>query len=252
MHNKPTPWQFLLDLFAKKRIADVVKTGNEAQIAEIKKLYENLKESEVVFSNPEFVKKIVAEKSYWKVSFECTGRGFASPAITFRTYPLSVMIGKNAKVLTGHPTLVKTPGFYINKETGNLHLIVIKDSDLEKDPILETGYYFEREYLTFEELLETEADKLADGIITINYPQVAGQIYVNYIKPEPVKLVVEEPVTEEKKVTEETLQETQKEDVTDETEITDQGDSENQDQQDTVAEKTTEVTQKFQHKNKRR
>ncbi|UOX39501.1 hypothetical protein [Aeromonas phage ZPAH34] len=252
MHN-PTPWQFLLDLFAKKRIADVVKTGNQEQIANIKKLYENLNENEVVFSIPEFIEKMVVEKSYWKVSFECQGRGFASPAITFRTYPLSAMIGEKANVLTGFPELVKTPGFYVNKETGCFHLIVNKDSDSARDPIEVTGYRFEREYIAFEEFVEFDQVLHADAVIDIKYPQVAGKIYVNYLKPEPVEQI---PETQLQDVQDENLIKPQLEETTkvadDETKNVDQGISENQDQKELTKEPQGEVTQKYQNKNKRR
>lgn len=252
MHN-PTPWQFLLDLFGKKRIADVVKTGNQEQIANIKKLYENLNENEVVFTTPNFVKKAVVEKSYWEVAFECQGRGFASPLITFRTYPLSAMIGEKAVVLTAAPELVKVPGFYVNKETGTFHLIVNKDSDSDRDPIEVTGYRFEREYIAFEEFGEFDPVLHADAVIDIKYPQVAGKIYVNYLKPVPVEQIPETQLqdVQDESLVKSHLEETGKVD-SDETKDVDQGISENQDQKELTKEPQSEVTQKYQNKNKRR
>lgn len=213
MFSAPSPWQWFLDLVAEKRLTEVAKTGTAKLLEQAQKYYKDLKEDEVVFTDPVFVeKKLNPEKSYWKVSYDCAGRGYTRPDITFRTHPLAAMIERNATPLAGPVQEVTTPGFYVDKETNQFHLVHADDGIEYLTLLKATGYAFGVAKVDIEEFAEYNEALHADGVVEIAYPFVAGKIYLNKIKPvvnEEIVPTVEEVVQESVDETLEQVQETE-------------------------------------------
>lgn len=223
MFSAPSPWQWFLDLVAEKRLAEVAKTGTAELIEQAEKYYKDLKEDEVVFTDPVFVeKKLNPEKSYWKVSYDCAGRGYTRPDITFRTYPLGAMIERNATPLAGPVQEVTTPGFYIDKETKQFHL-VHADDGIEYLALLNaTGYAFGVAKVDIEEFSEYNDTLHADGVVEISYPFVAGKIYLNKIKLVEKEEIVPTEEIQSEEVVRETVDETVEKDQERETVVEEQ------------------------------
>lgn len=181
MRMEPTPWQYFLDIISAKRIKEVTASGNQAEIEKVLYRYADLREDEVVFSDPKFIEKpLRPASSYWVISYDCIGRKYRRPDITFRSIPLSDMLHTRAEVAAAEFHRITKPGFYLDRVSGQYHILMDKDANLW-EALRMTGYEFDPERYSFEKYEEYRMGFQADGHVDVKYPFIEGRIYVTYI-----------------------------------------------------------------------
>ena len=184
MERKPSPYQYFLDVIGATRIQEVTATGNRDEIIKVHRYYDDLKESEVEWGNEQFVpNRFKPANSYWLVSFDCRGRGFGRKDISYRQLPIIPMIAPKAEIAGSTFDNIAKEGFYLDRSTGQYHLLVKKGTNLW-EALKMTGYeydatkYKQKLFDTFDPAMN------ADGYIDVNYSFVGGRIYVTWLTKE--------------------------------------------------------------------
>jgi hypothetical protein len=181
MRMYPTPWQYFLDIISANRIKEVTATGNQAEIEKVLYRYANLREDEVVFSDAKFVEKpLRPSSSYWLISYDCIGRKYRRPDIAFRSIPLKDMLHTRPEVAAAEFHRITKPGFYLDRISGQYHILLHKDTNLW-EALRMSGYEYDPERYTFEQYESYRMGYQADGHVDIKYPFIEGRIYVTYI-----------------------------------------------------------------------
>lgn len=223
MQQTPTPWQYLLDIVIKSKLAAAAASKDPAFRARQERYYTDLKEDQCEFSKP------VRKGENWYVTITCRERGFQLVDLPYKTGTLFPMVKPMANyVLEPESIAINTmTGLYYVMSNENLHLQVHPQSNIW-EALKMTGYEFAPNHFVTKMYEQRNEELAADGHIDINHSVVTGRIYISYLqkhaekvedpKPEaPVELPVETvekdlpPVEEEKEEVVETQEEKQEE-----------------------------------------
>lgn len=179
MRKYPTPWQYLVDIVGQGRLKAAYASNNPKVRAEADKNFRGLTEDEVVFEK-------LADRKDGKLGYSltCKVRGFKINELTFATGNLSKMIIQNANLMAQHEDLgtSQITGFYFCEDADQLHLLVHPNSNVH-EALKMTGYEFLPEHYNVDLYAQRDEILQANGVVTINHPVVAGQIYVSYVQP---------------------------------------------------------------------
>lgn len=179
MRKYPTPWQYLVDLVGQGRLKAAYASGDAKQRAEAEKNFRGLTEDEVVFE------KLVDRKDgKLGYSLTCKVRGFKIKELTFATGSLAKMIQQNANLMVQHEDLATSQitGFYFCEDADQLHLLVHPNSNIH-EALKMTGYEFQPEHYSATMYAGRDEILQADGVVSIEHPVIAGQIYISYVQP---------------------------------------------------------------------
>lgn len=179
MRKYPTPWQYLVDIVGQGRLKAAYASNNPKVRAEADKNFRGLTEDEVVFEK-------LADRKDGKLGYSltCKVRGFKINELAFATGNLSKMVIQNANLMAQHEDLATSQitGFYFCEDADQLHLLVHPNSNVH-EALKMTGYEFLPEHYNVELYAQRDEILQADGVVTVNHPVVAGQIYVSYVQP---------------------------------------------------------------------
>lgn len=178
MRKYPTPWQYLVDIVAQGRLKAAYASNNPKVRAEADKNFRGLTEDEVVFEA--LAPRKDGKQAY---SLTCKVRGFKLNELTFATGSLGKMIAQNANLMAQHEDLATSQitGFYFCEDADQLHLLVHPNSNIH-EALKMTGYEFQPEHYKSELYAHRDDILQADGVVSINHPVVAGQIYISYVQ----------------------------------------------------------------------
>lgn len=175
-----TPWQYLLDIVGQQRLAQAEASGNQEDIAQAKRFYTDLDESECTFTEPY---QHPDNPKIWFVSMTCLGRGFKINRLKFNTGDLKLMLEPNTQYITNRNSLnlSTTPNMYhVLDSLDTFHLLVAKDTPV-LEALVHTGFRFNDNEFTEVKYDARDAQFEANGHIDIRTPVVAGRIYVTNI-----------------------------------------------------------------------
>lgn len=178
MRKYPTPWQYLVDIVAQGRLKAAYASNNPKVRAEADKNFRGLTEDEVVFEA--LAPRKDGKQAY---SLTCKVRGFKLNELTFATGNLGKMITQNANLMARHEDLETSQitGFYFCEDADQLHLLVHPNSNIH-EALKMTGYEFQPEHYKSELYAHRDDILQADGVVSIDHPVVAGQIYISYVQ----------------------------------------------------------------------
>lgn len=180
----PSPWQYFLDVVAAARIKEVEATGIAKEIKLVHYRYDNLKESEVIWSTPRWMpNRLKPGKGYWEIDFDCIGRNFSRKGLTYQPLKVADMIAPKAMIAAGPFNELAKEGLYLDRTTGQYHLLVPKNSNLW-NALQHTGYEFSPNFYTQSMYSHFDPEFNADAHIDVNYSCVAGRIYVTWLTKE--------------------------------------------------------------------
>lgn len=180
MIKTPTIMQYLVTLVANARLNAAYATNDAAAIAKAEKQYKNLSEDEVTFTKP-FTSVLTNGK--WQTTMTCVKRGWQIQKLTYNTGTLKAL---SAAVLQGVARkatldLATVAGVYYIEETGNIHLLVEKDSNVF-DALKLTGFEFPTDAFKTVIYDTRDIDGHADGYVDIDHSVVAGRFMLSYIQ----------------------------------------------------------------------
>lgn len=179
MRKYPTPWQYLVDIVAQGRLKAAYASGDRKVRDLTDKNFRGLNEDEVVFEAVPGVRKD-GKLAY---SMTCKVRGFKIAELQFATGSLAKMVMRNANLMGTHEDLntSQITGFYFCEDADQLHLLVHPNSNIH-EALKMTGYEFEPQHYNVQAYAERDEVLLADGVVTVKHPVVAGEIYVSYVQ----------------------------------------------------------------------
>lgn len=185
MTKIPTIMQYLVTLVANSRLNAAYATKDAATITKAEKQYKDLSEDEVTFTKP-FSSVLTGGK--WQTTMTCVKRGWQIQKLTYNTGTLkaltaSVLQGIAHKETLGLATL---PGVFYVEETGNIHLLVEKDSNVF-DALKRTGYEFPTDSFKTVMYDTRDVEAFTDGYVDIDHSVVAGRFMLSYIQRKPVQ-----------------------------------------------------------------
>lgn len=180
MRQIPTPWQYLINIFAGARLKAAQATGNAKTIAQAEKYYRNLGEDECTFTTP--MKPAEALGKY-QTAMTVKGRNFKVDPLRFGTGTLLGMVKTQANYLVNKSSLDTNTvtGLYFVVENDQLHLLINAKSNIWEALKL-TGYEFAPSMFNVVMYNDYSTEFKADGHIDIKTPIVAGRIYITHIK----------------------------------------------------------------------
>lgn len=189
MQQTPSPWQYLLDIVIKSKLAAAAASKDPAFRARQEKYYTDLKEDQCEFSTP------VRKGDNWYVTITCRERGFQLVDLPYKTGALFPMVKPMANyVLEPSSIAINTmTGLYYVMSNEHLHLQVHPQSNIW-EALKMTGYEFAPKHFVTNMYEQRNEELAADGHIDINHSVVTGRIYISYLQKHAEK--VEDPKVE--------------------------------------------------------
>lgn len=186
MQQTPTPWQYLLSIVTKSKLAAAATSKDPAFRARQERYYTDLQESECVFSRP------IKSGESWLVDVTCRGRGFQLKGLPYKTGTLVPMFKPMTNIMVKKEALDLNTmtGVYFVMENEQLHLLVHPQSNIW-EALKMTGYEFSPSQFSTEVYPERNDLLKADGHVDIKDTVVSGRIYISYIQKPPVKVTPE-------------------------------------------------------------